>query len=398
MKKILLLILATLLALPSFARDFEYTYAGQTLTYTVIDEDAKTCKTKDGDIDCGNYGLGYLKIPSIAKDGNIEYSVIAIGDNGFRMCSTLSSVSIPNSVITIGDFAFLGCDGLYSVIIPNSVVTIGDLAFCGCSNLSELTIGNSVKTIRIMAFCECAIMEVTIPNSVTEIGACAFEDCKNLTSVTIGNSVKIIKECAFDGCSNLNKVEFPSIESVCSITYEYFDTYEYYNANPLFYGHHLYINGEEVTDLVIPDTVEKIKMLTFFGCNNISSVTIGNSVKEIGSSAFGGCSSINEVISHSIVPPTLYDRGFDKEIYDTAKLTVPEAALYAYRKTNWSLFKNIATSGVEDAVVDGEEIDFEAPFEVYDFRGVRVGCKIDALHAGIYILRQGDKVKKIAVN
>lgn len=42
MKKFLLSMLGVLLALPGIARDFTYEYKGQTLTYTVIDEDAKT--------------------------------------------------------------------------------------------------------------------------------------------------------------------------------------------------------------------------------------------------------------------------------------------------------------------------------------------------------------------
>lgn len=53
MKKTLLALLGVLLAQPVIAqdledeaRDFTYEYEGQTLTYTVLDEDAKTCETK----------------------------------------------------------------------------------------------------------------------------------------------------------------------------------------------------------------------------------------------------------------------------------------------------------------------------------------------------------------
>lgn len=47
-QKILLFLLGSLLSLSAMARDFKYTYEGQTLTYTVIDEEAKTCETKEG--------------------------------------------------------------------------------------------------------------------------------------------------------------------------------------------------------------------------------------------------------------------------------------------------------------------------------------------------------------
>ena len=54
MKKLLKFIalsvyLSTLM--PLHARDFTYTYEGQTITYTVLDEEAKTCATKAGGYD-----------------------------------------------------------------------------------------------------------------------------------------------------------------------------------------------------------------------------------------------------------------------------------------------------------------------------------------------------------
>ena len=138
MKKIIFLF-ALLLALPSFARDFTYTYEGQTLTYTVIDEEVKTCMTKEGDnhIDDsyspGNRVKGTLIIPEIVKDGEKEYSVTEIGYGAFQRCSGLTSVTIPQSVTSIGTYSFEGCSGLTSVTIPNSVTSIGYCAFYGCS-------------------------------------------------------------------------------------------------------------------------------------------------------------------------------------------------------------------------------------------------------------------------
>lgn len=120
MKKLILFTIGALMALPSLAREFTYEYEGQTLTYTVLDEETRTVETKAGSEDggyyntivspvSGNYASGNLVIPSIVKDGNTEYTVTAIGNYSFYDCSELDSVTIPNSVTTIGNYAFSGC-------------------------------------------------------------------------------------------------------------------------------------------------------------------------------------------------------------------------------------------------------------------------------------------------
>jgi hypothetical protein len=65
-----------------------------------------------------------------------------------------------------------------------------------------------------------------------------------------------------------------------------------YDSNPAFYAHHLYLNGEEIINLVIPDDVTSIGGSAFSGCSGITSVTIPNSVTNIGGSAFWECSGL----------------------------------------------------------------------------------------------------------
>ena len=67
------------------------------------------------------------------------------------------------------------------------------------------------------------------------------------------------------------------------------------DSNPLSYAHNLYLNGELVTDLVIPDSVTSIGWYAFYDCDGLTSVTIGDSVTSIGDDAFRGCSGLTSV-------------------------------------------------------------------------------------------------------
>ena len=220
----------------------------------------------------------------------IPNSVTSIGYSAFSGCSGLTSVTIPNSVTSIDDRAFRDCSGLTSVTIPNSVTSIGYSAFSGCSGLTSVTISNSVTSIGSGAFFGCSgLTSVTIPNGVTSIGNSVFSGCSGLTSVTIPNSVTSINDYAFSGCNRLVSVNISDLAAWCNIEFGYD------GCNPLEYAHHLYINGNEITHLVIPNSVTSIRSRAFSGCSGLTSVTIPKSVTSINNNAFSGCSGLTSV-------------------------------------------------------------------------------------------------------
>ncbi|WP_407385897.1 leucine-rich repeat protein [Ruminococcus sp.] len=177
----------------------------------------------------------------------------------------ITDVVIEEGVTSIGSEAFFGCTGLTSVTIPDSVTSIGDGAFHSCTGLTS----------------------VTIPDSVTGIGKFAFCDCRGLTSVTIPDSVTEIGNNAFSNCYGLTSVHIIDLAAWCSI--------DFLRDNPLAYAHHLYLNGELVTELTIPDSVTRIGSDAFYGCTDLTSATIPDSVTEIGECAFYGCTGLTSV-------------------------------------------------------------------------------------------------------
>ena len=70
---------------------------------------------------------------------NTEYEVTSIGEDAFRGCNLLTSVTIGNGVKSIGECAFSSCSSLKNITIPDSVTEIGWSAFSGCSSLTSIT-------------------------------------------------------------------------------------------------------------------------------------------------------------------------------------------------------------------------------------------------------------------
>ncbi len=234
--------------------------------------------------------------------------------------SSLKSVTVTGGNILYG--AFYGCSGLTSVTIPDSVTSIRNYAFYNCSGLTEFTIGNGVTSIGYYAFKKCTELTSVVWNATncTSAGSSSspiFSGCTNLTTVTFGVNVETIPAYAFYGCSELTSVTIPN--GVTSIGEQAFSgcsglTAVYYTgdvagwcgiafgstlANPLSYALNLYINGELVTDLVIPDGVTSIGSYAFFGCMRLTSITIPDSMTSIGSYAFSGCSKLIEICNLS---------------------------------------------------------------------------------------------------
>ncbi len=248
--RLALLGVTLLLTLSVFARDFEYTYEGQTITYTVIDENAKTCRTTK----CVG-ASGDLIIPELANDGKNSYTVIIIGNETFKWSSRLTHVKIPDTVTVIGYYAFSSCTELKSI---------------------------------------------DIPSSVTNIGLNAFE-YSGLESITIPNSVVEIKDFAFYKCKKLTKVNFTSIESMCQIKYGN----ETSNPRSVCEYTSLYINNKPVTNIIIPSTVEKINKYAFLRVKE-SSLVIPPSVKSIEKDAFSQSSFTKVLCPNSIYYPSSY--------------------------------------------------------------------------------------------
>ena len=127
------------------------TFASGDFTYVLLDDGtAEITKYKGKD--------KVLTLPSQLD----HHSVTVIGDQAFAVCSTLTSVTIPDSVTTIGDSAFTCCSSLTAISIPDSITAIGGAAFSYCSNLT-LTVGRNSYAAQ---YCKENGLNYTYPDSL----------------------------------------------------------------------------------------------------------------------------------------------------------------------------------------------------------------------------------------
>ena len=136
--------------------------------------------------------------------------------------------------------------------------------------------------------------DLVIPDSidnavVTSIGEKAFAESNQFESITIPDSIGSIGEGAFDCREDLSKVYINSLENWCKIDFK--DS----GSQPMCNFADLYINGNLLTDLTVPDSITSINNYTFSGCTSITSVTLPNCITKICDDAFSFCDNLEKV-------------------------------------------------------------------------------------------------------
>lgn len=217
----------------------------------------------------------------------------------------------------IGAYAFLNCKEVTSIVIPSGVY-VSMSAFDGCESLTNVKFNGS-SSYRCdkgiiysggysLERC-CPGVEVAKIAEGIEYISGGFSCCEKLKEICVPSSVRSIS-MGKGGCSEriifeggdivfysgafegwrLGRVEVANLSDWCSCQFQNYSAND--TANPLSIAHQLFVGGELLENLIIPDNVEKLNAYTFSGCTALRSVIMPMGVKSIGAYLFDGCSNL----------------------------------------------------------------------------------------------------------
>lgn len=121
---------------------------------------------------------------------------------------------------------------------------------------------------------------------VRGIGYMAFVKNDKMTSITLPNTITSIGSEAFSGCKNLQAVYISDLVAWCNIKF---------SDNPLYKAHYLYLNGNEIKDLIIPNGITRISKYAFGGCLGLRSIYLPTTIQEIEEYAFDECNNVENI-------------------------------------------------------------------------------------------------------
>ncbi len=222
-------------------------------------------------------GCKTLKIEKLVIPETISgYPVVEIADNAFRDCTYLKDITLPKTLRKIGSYAF---DGMFDA------VRISDLqAWLKIDFVDGMA--NPMYRTKNIYLGDSLLEDIVIPEGVTEIKNYAFVGGDSIKSIRLPSSLKRIGQQAIHGNVYVDSVEAwvnLIANSQCDFT-----VYIGRNTN-------LYINGELLVDLVIPESVTELPYGAFKFFDSIESVSFHKKFIKADQGAFTFSNNLKKV-------------------------------------------------------------------------------------------------------
>lgn len=396
----------------------------------------------------------YFAPITLSGEYTVPSTVKTIADNAFSYCEDITYVRMPATLSSIGKNVFLGCK-LYDFTIPNAVKSF-DMATLSGNPLKSLTVGSGVTQISGAGYFLSGIEKIFWLGNNPPEGCYSFNTVVNFISndqYEFGNQILYPFLSSMFDVEGIVYVPVSPSERTCNVVdYFYAPSNAVFSVPPtvtnkgiklkvIDVGAYAFYHHDYLTDITL-DNNGVIDDYAFYNCIKLQSVTFGNNIPEIknhtfencevlkkvenspalisigewafsgcvgmeyfsvgdkatsfGEEAFSDCTGLTEFYSYAATPPVCGKQALDDIIKWNCKLYVPIGSENLYKDApQWKdfFFRIGIESGIDTIFIDPQNNNIE----IFDINGIKLTTRLEDLPAGIYIVRQGKNVKKIAV-
>ena len=261
----------------------------------------------EGVTEIANYAFRYFSnVTKIKFPSSIE----TIGFQNFAYNPYLKEITIPLTKASVGNQAFRGCTSLESVTLNNSG-TIGDGAFLDCTSLTRVNIGGvkgfaKPSDYTVNPFSRCSKL-ATI--NVTDLKAfCAIENLQYLTDSNYGtaaNKTLMIDGVAHPSTSNLVIPE--GVTSISPCAFRYFPN---------------------VVNIKLPESMKTISSSNFADHPYLEKIILPSTLTSVGKNAFSGCTNLMRIICRATTCPSVTGSIATNPYHIILKVPAGKASLY----------------------------------------------------------------------
>ena len=299
-----------------------------------------------------NKSLRKVLLDDKSKECFVEHITVPEGvksifSDAFEGVQNVKSITLPSTLKSILTHAFSGCTSLETIFIPAALESISGGSFNDCCSLKSIEVDadseyfcsvDGVLYTKNMSVIVCyppARKEkgFTVPDGVKQIGAYAFYKCLNLESVVLPDSLMRIWAGSFSNSRNIVSLNVPPrvkfiglgafrrTKWIDSITEDFVILgdgvlYKYQgkggkvvipdNVRAISDG--VFMNGEYITEVFVPDTVRVIGNLSLGDCDMLERIRFPLEMHENGRLIFKNTSQLYDTGLEYPTTGTLYDR------------------------------------------------------------------------------------------